>query len=448
MKKVHVVHAIDTEGPLYESLRANFERIFQEFGISVEANYENLYKLRNKKINLNGKEDIVARTLSADRTTYLETWDQIDQMLDVVTSDKFRKKLTDCDGNGWVYNWMCMDHVGIEGINPRRRDMGFHNIFDHYRDYLDKHNNHKDLIQWHYHSLSITNDAHRCGSTYLNSNHVHSILTRRVIDRSWFPSVFRAGHNTERPDSNLFLEQWIPFDYSNTSAPKMIDHEEISSARYGDWRFAPTEWRPYHPNHDNYQKKGSCRRFITRCLPVNDRGYSIKYQDVVQAFDEADKYNGSILSVTNHDFRNLKPDVEKIMKFIERASFDFPEVDFKFSDAVSAMREVCAPNKVTKIGINVKLIKYTNHSRLDVFAENNIFGPQPYLAIKTKGGHYYWQNFDFEQENHWSYSFDNNNLMIDEVAQIGVAANSTCGLTEVVNIIPATSKTTHTILNK
>ena len=51
MKKVHVVHAIDTEGPLYESLRANFERIFQEFGISVEANYENLYKLRNKKIN-------------------------------------------------------------------------------------------------------------------------------------------------------------------------------------------------------------------------------------------------------------------------------------------------------------------------------------------------------------------------------------------------------------
>ena len=131
-KKVYIVHAVDTEGPLYEPLRVNFERIEEEYGIQIEPTYSNLRKLQNKSINLNGKEDVVARMLSSERISYHETWDQIDSMLDIVTSDEFRNKLTDYNGNGWLYNWMCMDHVGIDGINPRRRDIGYHNIFDHY----------------------------------------------------------------------------------------------------------------------------------------------------------------------------------------------------------------------------------------------------------------------------------------------------------------------------
>ena len=448
MKRVYIVHAIDTEGPLYEPLAVNFERIEQEYGIQIEPTYANLEKLQNKSIDLNGREEVVARTLSSERIAYNETWDQIDSMLDIVTTDKFRKKLTDCDGNGWLYSWMCMDHVGIDGINPRRRDIGYHNIFDHYVDYLDKINNKTDLIQWHYHSLSITNDAHRCGSTYLNSNHIYSILARRVIDRSWFPSVFRAGHNTERPDSNFFLEQWIPFDFSNTSAPNMIDHKNISSARYGDWKNAPTGWIPYHPSHDNYKMIGNCRRYIARCLPVNDRGYSIQYEDVLQAFRYAKKYNSAILAVTNHDFRNMQPDIEKMMGFIQKSSDETIGVTFQYVNAIDAMRKVCLMEKVEEIGLSCELIKYKNHTRLEVIAKNDIFGPQPYLAIKTLGGNYYWQNFDFENDKEWSYSFDSNNLLIEEVAEIGVAVNSITGLTEVINITPTTGNITRTILNK
>ena len=36
----------------------------------------------------------------------------------------------DSFGNGWVFNWHCLDHVGYIN-NPRRRDMGYHNIFDY-----------------------------------------------------------------------------------------------------------------------------------------------------------------------------------------------------------------------------------------------------------------------------------------------------------------------------
>ena len=54
-------------------------------------------------------------------------------MHDVLFSDSFRKKYPDSFGNGWKFTWHIPDHVGYE-YNPRRRDMGFHNIFDYYRE--------------------------------------------------------------------------------------------------------------------------------------------------------------------------------------------------------------------------------------------------------------------------------------------------------------------------
>ncbi len=57
-KIVYIVHAIDTEGPLYESLQGTFERLKDLFGItSLEPTLENLEKLKLGKIELNGLED-------------------------------------------------------------------------------------------------------------------------------------------------------------------------------------------------------------------------------------------------------------------------------------------------------------------------------------------------------------------------------------------------------
>lgn len=64
MKKiVYIVHAIDTEGPLYESTKATFERLESTFGIKLNPTYDNLQKLRNEEIKLNGIENEVAKFL-------------------------------------------------------------------------------------------------------------------------------------------------------------------------------------------------------------------------------------------------------------------------------------------------------------------------------------------------------------------------------------------------
>lgn len=58
-------------------------------------------------------------------------------MLDDCLSLNFRNKFKDSDGNGWIYNWFCVDHVDYE-LNPRRRDIGYHKIFDEYFNILKK----------------------------------------------------------------------------------------------------------------------------------------------------------------------------------------------------------------------------------------------------------------------------------------------------------------------
>ena len=433
-KIVYIVHAVDTEGPLFESVEASFERLNELLGHSIEPSAENLRKLQHKELDLNGDEEKAQDIFSKVRIESHGDWGQIDAMLDEITSDSFRTNVKDSFGEGWVYSWFCLDHVGITGINPRKRDLGHHKVLDHYSAYFKRKQDERDLLQWHYHALSITNDAHRAGSAYLNSDHIYSILTRKVIDRHWFPAAFRPGHHTERPDANFFLEQWIPFDFGNDSTMKEKAHLDVSAARYGDWRRAPKSWIPYHPSHDDYQVPGTCRRFIARCLPIAERGYLTSFEDVSQAFDEARERGSSILGVTNHDFRDMKPDVEKMMGLISECADKYRDIKFKYSNAIEAMRATLGLNDLSEIGFHVELKEFKTHTRLIVESSNNIFGPQPFLALKTKEGSFFWQNFDFEGPNLWLYSFDSNNILIEEVSQVGVAANTKCGLTEVFNI--------------
>ena len=91
MSFVSFVHCIDTEGPLYESLQAKFDRIKEVFGIKIKPTSKNLIKLREKKIPLKGKEEEVANLLSSHLTNYNDTWKKIDKMHSI-----FKKYIARC----------------------------------------------------------------------------------------------------------------------------------------------------------------------------------------------------------------------------------------------------------------------------------------------------------------------------------------------------------------
>lgn len=439
-KQLYIVYTIDTEGPLHEPLMATFDRLKEIFNLDIPATKENLSKLQNQQIDLSGQEKDVAKVLSPHLLAYNDTWDKIDKMLDKIMPRYYRDSFQDDFGRGIVYNWHCMDHVGFE-TNERRRDIGYGNIYKHYTEKIEEHGG-TDRIHWHFHPVPFDQEAHIPATSYDNSmNVLHQIITRRVIDHDWFPVVNRAGFHTIRQDSSWFLEQWIPFDYSNQSEydDKMLSYNDLGYGRFGDWRRAPKTWKPYHPAYDDYQTPGCMRRYTTKCLNVGTRSRLLTDHEIRKAFELADAEGKAIMSFTNHDFRDMDIDIQEVYSRIFNIAKEFSDVEVLNCDAIEAMQrylyteEEIADNQLS-LGYKIEI--HQGVQRLLVVAERgNVFGPQPYLAIKTKDGRYLFDNFDEDVKGEsWSYIFDRITLPVDRIDQVKVAANDKYGHTEIIEI--------------
>lgn len=432
---LYVVHAIDTEGPLYEPLSATFERLEKIIGLKLPANRETLARLRRKEIDLGGKEDIAALVVSEQLLNYNDTWDKVDAMLYELLSEEFRKRYADSAGNGWIFSWFLLDHIGYD-VNPRRRDIGYHNIFDHYIEILRETGSDQDDVQFHFHPMSTYREAHVCATSYLRSPHLLEVLARRIVDRSWFPSCFRPGFHAERPDAHWFLEQWLPFDFANQATEDDVRAQmDVAAGRLGDWRRAPRDWSHYHPSHDDYQVPGNCNRTIFRCLNVGTRFKLLDEREVNAAFARADSGQPTILAFTNHDFRDMRIDVASTHALIEAAAKHYPRVEWRHAKAKDAARAVLGRQNANPLRLEARLVMLEGAARLEVTSNHDTFGPQPFLALKTRDKRYLSDNFDVQiPKRHWTYTFDSDTVPLGAVDQIGIASNDINGSTYVVNL--------------
>lgn len=428
-KIVYVVHSVDTEGPLVESIEITFHRLDTILGIKLTPSEETLKKIQNKELDLEGKENIAAQIFSPHLLDYNDSWEKLEKMLVEIMDPKFRKNIPDSFGNGWKFNWHCLDHVGYE-TNPVCRDLGHHKIFDHYKKMIEMTKSYQDSIHWHFHPMSFYREANRRGNSFFNSFHLHDVLCRKIIERKWFPRVYRAGFHLERNDINLFLEQWIPFDISNQSVKDLSLEEgqiDQQKERFTDWRLAPDDWSVYHPSHDNYQLKGNCRRVIARCLNLLTRQTNINQEEVDKAFEHANKGLPTILGITNHDFRNMANEIIPFQKMLLKAKEKFPDVKFVYSEAIDAFRNVLygEDHDFGKLLIDTSLEKSPKNWKLNIkLKEGKIFGPEPYLAIKTKSDRFFHENLDLvELDKEWSFTFDEDTIKPEDISAIGVASN-------------------------
>tara|TARA_B110000858_G_scaffold187816_1_gene232575 strand:+ start:1084 stop:2418 length:1335 start_codon:yes stop_codon:yes gene_type:complete len=439
MKKVIIVHAIDTEGPLYETIHSKFERINEIVGkINIKPTKKNLEKLLNGKIKLpKNKLDKIFKMFSKHLSAYNEDWEQIDKMLSSLMSKDFRKKYSK-NNSCWKFTWYCLDHLNFE-YNPRRRTLGHHAIFDHYQSII-KNFNYGDDIQWHFHPSTTHNDAHYCSTSYFRTPLIFDILTRKVIERNFFPSSFRAGFQSERPDSHWFLEQWIPFDITNMSVKEKKHFDkylDFKNGRSGNWRNAPSDWSIYHPAHDDYQKVGKCRRWIGRALNILNRIASISQSEVDKAFKKAKINNSAVLlGVASHDWRNIETEVEHVFDLIQKSSKKYPDVSYEFCNVDEGFRKTIWPRgiKEEKLKLKIRFNKETKNDVSNLIIEakqGKVFGPQPFLAIKTKSRNFIYDNLDFISENKWGYAFYENTVMKNEIDEIAVAANDKFGNTSI-----------------
>ena len=417
-KILYVVHCIDTEGPLDEDLSATFARLRELFCIDLPPSLENLRLIQNQLLDLDGKEQQVANCFSPTLMKYNRSWREIDKMLSTTMGKDFRLQHPDDFGGGWVYSWHCMDHVGFSE-NPRRKDIGFGNIFRFYKSKIFESKSEADELNWHFHPLSLYRNPTHAATSYTNSFDILTqILARRIIDEKWFPVVNRPGFHSERPDSHAFLEQWIPFDYASQSGAESSDQPDAVYGRFGDWSRAPTSWRGYHPDHDDYQIPGRCRRKIFRCLNVGTRFRTLTRNHIHEAFSEAAEKQTAILAFANHDYRDIAPDVVEVMQSLKSIRNEYPDVKLKYAGAEAAAVATLEDPNEEMLQLSVRLDK--NRVFVEVVS-GEVFGPQPFLAIKSRESRYFHDNLDvIDPGKVWTYLLDQQTIQIDQVSKLGV----------------------------
>jgi len=411
---VYIVHAVDCEGPMTEKLEATFERMY-EYGLPkyIDVSVENLRKIQEQKLEGIDKKllQLLSKIFNKHSLDYHNKWNDIDNMMDEILSEKFRNRYCSKNGGPYKYSWFIYDHHEDFSNNPRFHDVGTHKIFDHY---FNKFNNGLDGIYWHYHHPSVSGDALESNTCWTNRTTHEEIIAKRIIDRKWYFSCFRAGLHIERNDLSHWLEMFFPFDFS---ARYMDENQNYLPGSDVDWRGCPSVWGGWHPDWYDYRKEGNMKRYLFRCTDLWTYLNILREEEVEEAFKQAQNNGKSILTYYNHDYRDMKFEIDNGYKVIQKVSNRYPHIDWVFTTALEAAQKYLNL-KPQKLKLSYKL----EGNLLRVFSNMRIFGPQPFLAIK-ENNKYFRDNFTVESEKEWAYRF----RKIENVEAFGVAANNIAG---------------------
>lgn len=418
MSVLHVVHCIDTEGPMHEGISETFERLSRVFGIVTLPNEETLHEIQTQKSNLVPKNlaQVIANYFSPHNLNFLSNWADISDSLD--DFDEWRDGIVDDFGAKWVLSFFCVDHVNFDS-NPRHKIFGFGEIHKWYADRIKNSRFSYDELQFHYHPKSISGNPVGLSSCLDNSlPEIHEILTRRIFDFNFYPTCFRPGFHAESPDINHFLEQWIPFDFANQRHSCDTESMEPGATGFADWRHAPYIWNGFHPSSDWVAREGNLNRWVFRCLNVGSRHRNLEESHVAKAFEEAVERGSAVLAFTDHDYRPIKDDAVLVYKMITNLRLHYPTVKIKFSSAEEACRRSLGVFDFPAPKLRCTLDGSTLSINL-IFGE--LFSVQPYLAILTLDGRYLHDNLNRVDEKTWLYSFSHDFITLQEVSTIAIA---------------------------
>lgn len=411
------MHCVDTEGPMSETLLDTFKRVSQVFGLKINATKANLRNLQSGRSKLvPSKISIeVAEYFSQDNLDFLTSWEEIYSSLDAL--DELRESLLDDLKNQWKFTFFCVDHVNYTS-NPRNKHFGFGEI---HRKYFDRivSKGHSDEIQWHYHPKSISNNPVGLSTNFDNSlSEIHSILCRRIIDFDFFPTSYRPGFHAEGPDASFFLEQWIPFDYSNQRYSRNSEKTNYKSFDIASWNRAPQIWNGYHPSRESVQTEGNMKRWVFRCLNIGSRHSNISNIEVEEAFNQASTSGHAVLAVTNHDYRDMAKDVLYMVKTINSFKVKYPSVQVNFATASEAARKTLGLDNLTEPIVEITL--EDNLISIKLLA-GELFCIQPYLALLTKNGDYLHDNLSNPIPREWTYLFSADFIELKQISIIAIA---------------------------
>ena len=411
------MHCVDAEGPMSESLNDTFLRLKEVFGYEIEPTRDNLFKIQKMELDAIIKEEreTIAEYFSQKNLEYLSNWQTIEDELNEI--DRQRIQFLDDLGNNWALTFFCVDHINYSS-NPRNKFYGLGGIHSYYEKRV-RNSKFNDEIQWHYHPKSISQNAIGLGSSFDNSlAEIHQILSHRILEFEYFPTCYRPGFHAEGQDTNLFLEQWIPFDFANQRYSEASISQIAKLSLFANWTDAPPNWKAYHPSVRNVQEVGNLNRWIFRCLNIGSRHQNISEEHVEKAFIDATDNGSSVLSVTNHDYRAMTSDIKNLHNKIVETKKRYRNVKVIYSSAQYAAIRNLGLSEIEDPEISVDV---SNNRIVIKLVRGNLFSIQPYLAIKTKKENYLHDNLTPVECNVWKYDLTKDFIEKSEIEKIAIA---------------------------
>ena len=428
MKQLHLVHCVDTEGPLNETIDATFQRLTELTGQEWDSSPENYLALLDGALKTNDPEldSQIYRAFNRTTLNYCSTWDQVEEAVRAVLNAQKAGRWLDDRGVCLPTTWFAMDHFHL-GDNPREKEARVFEITRKYQELFTLFSGSEmNSIEFHFHCQGVVPNPLAAAHSLANSlQDFHHSLATRVLNTGRFPTVVRPGFHSERQDLHLLFEQWFPFDFGNQ---RQLVADDGADERFGDWRQAPATWSGYHPDHRYVFKEGACNRKIFRCLNVGTRLRNLTDDEIRDAFDRARSGSISVLAFCQHDFRPMLAGIADVVDRVQAIRKEFPSVELIFSTAHEAARTTCGAHPEVRL----KHCFVGNKLIVDV-VQGRLFGSQPYLAMEFKDRTVAHDNFDVVvPETVFSYTFDEQTVQLENVARIAVGSAGIGGSQDVI----------------
>jgi len=285
-----------------------------------------------------------------------------------IFSEDFRNSHVDSFGNSFKMSWFAeMDHQfeaatyldeGPDFPEFTGQPVGYTGVMDVLQRYWgDEIEQFGDGIYWHHHVQAWTGSTWARNDAVINGyTHHFDALNDMLIDRAYFPSVYRAGWLWEDSNINTFLNDWIPFDYSANSGA----------------------WEPYHPNVSNPWSSAapSQARWMTR----SDGG--VNQGNVNTAFAHAQSNGAAIYSFYFHDRDNMPGYINSLQSALETAATNYDGVQFKYVNALDAIQGFLGYADRTPPELS---ITHLDASTYEITSDEPVWQDTPYVAAKYVG---------------------------------------------------------------
>ena len=259
--------------------------------------------------------------------------------VDQILQPAFRNTFTDSFGGHPKISWLLLSEEGY--CQSTQADC--HAVHTAMAPYLGRLAAIGDKVGWHYHGVDWT--ANEDGSMQWNQlltfngtkvftgetekAQAERIFASSIIQKRTYPTTFRSGWVWENNDYSNWLDDVIPFDFSNIAPLSTINPGDctikcMSIGNRYDWSQAPRDWSEYHPKATNYQQPGTLKRWEFRS--------AMEWSDLDAAFKRAAAGKDTLVTIYTHNY-NLLETQNYILERVMGTASGNPKVPYKFVTA-------------------------------------------------------------------------------------------------------------------